>query len=95
MIWTPKGRRVASTGRCSGRTHGAWSKARYGLHSGCRRPPLLWLGNRPGYEPQPWPVALMACSITTYPRAYCGATYTLVGGGKVVPGPLCGRHRPS
>jgi hypothetical protein len=46
---------------------------------------LMWLGNRLGYEPQPWPVghALISCKITAYPRARCEGRYTLVGGGNI------------
>jgi hypothetical protein len=46
---------------------------------------LQWLGNRLGYAPQPWPVgvALMTCRVTAYPRARCGARYTLARGGRI------------
>ena len=46
---------------------------------------LIWLGNRFGYEPQPWRVgiALMACTVTAYPHARCRGAYSLAGGGRV------------
>jgi hypothetical protein len=51
---------------------------------------LLWLGNRLGYAPQPWPVgfAVITCKITAYPRAQCSARYMLAGGTIVAGGPL-------
>ena len=52
---------------------------------------LQWLGNRLGYEAQPWPVgvAVSICRITTYPHAQCLARYTLVGSGRIIAtGPL-------
>ena len=52
---------------------------------------LMWLGNRLGYAPQPWPVgvAVISCRITSYPHALCAARYTLVGGGRILAaGPL-------
>jgi hypothetical protein len=57
---------------------------------------LQWLGSRLGYAPQPWPVgvAVTRCRITAYPRAWCAARYTLVGGGRIIAtGPMTLRGR--